>query len=507
MKKAVAYARYSTDMQREESIDAQFRAIEDYCYRNDILLIHKYKDEGISGTSDERPEFQSMIDASDAHAFDYVVVHKLDRFTRSKYDSAIYKRRLKENGVRVLSVLENLDDSPESLILESVLEGMSEYYSRNLSREVKKGMSENAYKGKFNGGTPPLGYDIDHAGDYIINEWEARAIRIIFDMYGDGHSYNDIIKKLNHDGYKTKKGRPFGKNSLYEILRNEKYIGNYIYRREDYDGFSKKRNNHAERDRKDMIVLEGKIPSIISKDAWEIVQMRREKNKHVGGGLKAKRTYILSGILVCDSCGEKMSGCMRRSSTGREYYYYRCTSNRKTDYCSSVNADKIETAVKKRFDRAIFTEHNKKIVAEAIEQYSRIYRDSDANKNKVDYNAELLTTTNQINRIVDAIANGASTPAMYEKLKDLENKKAALLSDMEKIISYEDQDKVLRKQIEDFLNSHSSIEDFSPEKQKTILSMFIESIVYRHSSIQIKMRMINPEILSNGNRDGAGKRT
>lgn len=507
MKRAVAYARYSTDMQREESIDAQFRAIEDYCNRNDITLIHKYKDEGISGTSDERPEFQSMIDASDTHAFDFVVVHKLDRFSRSKYDSAIYKRRLKENGVRVLSVLENLDDSPESLILESVLEGMSEYYSRNLSREVKKGMAENAYKGKFNGGTPPLGLDINNDGDYVINEWEARAIKIIFEMYASGHSYVSIIKKLNDDGYKTKKGRPFGKNSIYEILRNEKYIGNYVYRRENYDGFGKKRNSHAVRDREDMIILEGKIPPIISKELWETVQMRREENKYIGGGFKAKRTYILSGILVCGCCDEKMSGCMRRSSNGRKHYYYRCTSNTRTEYCSSVNADKIEAAVKERFDQTIFNDYNKRIIAEALEQYSRLYRESEANKNHIDYNTELLSTSDQIKRIVDAIANGASTPAMFEKLRELENKKAALLSDMEKIISFEQQDDALRKQIEGFLNSHSSINDFTPEKQKTILSMFIESIVYRHSSLQIKMRMIDPKILADGNRAGAGKGT
>lgn len=117
MKKAVAYGRYSTDMQREESIDAQFRAIKDYCQRNEIELINTYADEGISGTTDNRPEFQQMIKDAELGAFDYVIVHKLDRFSRSKYDSAIYKRKLKLAGVQLLSVLENLDGSPESIIL------------------------------------------------------------------------------------------------------------------------------------------------------------------------------------------------------------------------------------------------------------------------------------------------------------------------------------------------------------------------------------------------------
>ena len=130
MKKAFAYARFSTDMQREESIDAQFRAIKEYCSRNKISLINFFKDEGISGTTDNRPAFQEMI--KKAEEVDYIIVHKLDRFSRNKYDSAIYKRALHQKGVRVISVLENLDNSPESIILESVLEGMSEYYSKNL---------------------------------------------------------------------------------------------------------------------------------------------------------------------------------------------------------------------------------------------------------------------------------------------------------------------------------------------------------------------------------------
>ncbi|MDD6906310.1 MAG: recombinase family protein, partial [Finegoldia magna] len=204
MKKAVAYGRYSTDMQREESIDAQFRAIRDYCDRNKIELVSTYADEGISGTTDNRPEFQRMIKDAELGAFDYVIVHKLDRFSRSKYDSAIYKRKLKLAGVQLLSVLENLDGSPESLILESVLEGMSEYYSRNLSREVKKGMRENALKCKFNGGIPPLGYDIDDDKNYVINAHEAEAIKLIFDMFTKNYSYSEMMRKLNSLGYKTK---------------------------------------------------------------------------------------------------------------------------------------------------------------------------------------------------------------------------------------------------------------------------------------------------------------
>ena len=159
--RAVLYARFSSDLQRSESIDAQIRAMTKYCEQNHMQIIDTYIDEAKSATSDKRPSFQRMIDDSSKRIFDVVLVHKLDRFSRNRYDSAMYKRTLKLNGVRVFSVLENLDDTPESIMLESLLEGMSEYYSKNLAREVMKGLKENALQCKHTGGHPPLGYYVN----------------------------------------------------------------------------------------------------------------------------------------------------------------------------------------------------------------------------------------------------------------------------------------------------------------------------------------------------------
>ena len=168
MIKAVAYCRYSSDNQRDASIDAQLRAIEEYCKNNDHILVERYIDKALSGTTDNRPEFLRMISDSAQNKFSVVLVHKFDRFSRDKFDSAFYKRELKYNNVRVISVLEPLDDSPESRILEAVIESFAQYYSENLSREVKKGQNENVAKGWWNGGTPPLGY---------IHNKETRKIR------------------------------------------------------------------------------------------------------------------------------------------------------------------------------------------------------------------------------------------------------------------------------------------------------------------------------------------
>ena len=502
MKKAVAYGRFSSDMQREESIDAQFRAIKDYCKRNDILLINFYKDAGISGTSDNRPAFQKMIKASKDKNFDFVIVHKLDRFSRSKYDSAIYKRRLKENGVRVLSVLENLDDSPESLILESVLEGMSEYYSRNLSREVKKGLKENALKCKFNGGTPPLGYDIDQDNHYIINAWEARAVSIIFNLYSKGYSYTDIIKKLNSQGYRTKRNKPFGKNSLYEILRNEKYTGTYIYGQEDYDGFTRKtRNWHKKKDREEMIVIEDAIPRIIDDHTWTLVQMRREENKRIGGSMKARRVYLLSGLLFCSKCGDRMQGCTRENSTGKVYSYYRCDSNVKTKFCRSINADKIEQAVLDCFDKAVFNEYNCDVIINSMDQYG--LENLKALEKEIDYDKLLSDTEAKIQNIISAISTGHQSPALMDELSRLENKKEALLHEASLKENGQKERQALRARLKEFLSSHASIKKFDPQSQKTILSLFIDRITYDGHAISIKLKMIDPATIDSGSSCGA----
>lgn len=141
-----------------------------------------------------------MIADSGKGLFDIVLVHKLDRFSRDRYDSVIYKKKLKKNHVKLCSVLERMDDSPESIMMEAVLEGMSEYYSKNLAREVMKGMNETALQCKHTGGCPPLGYDLDENRHLVINEQE----RIIFQMFADGYGYSEIIDRLNAHGYKTK---------------------------------------------------------------------------------------------------------------------------------------------------------------------------------------------------------------------------------------------------------------------------------------------------------------
>ncbi len=254
----------------DESIDAQLRAINEYADKNNIKIVNQFIDRAKSATSDKRPEFQNMIKfcEADTTGIAMVIVHKLDRFSRDKYDSAMYKQKLKVKGIRVVSVLENLDNSPESLILESVIEGMAQYYSANLAREVAKGQKENALRCLHNGGDAPLGYDVAYDKTYIVNQEESQAIKIIFDMYVKGYSYSNIIDELNELGYKTKRGNKFGKNSLHGILSNEKYTGVYVFNKTQRKGVNGKRNGHKQKSEEEIIKVEGGMPQIIDKETF-----------------------------------------------------------------------------------------------------------------------------------------------------------------------------------------------------------------------------------------------
>ena len=161
MQTAVIYARYSSDSQNEQSIEGQLRVCEEYAKRNGILILNTYIDRAMTGRNDNRPDFQRMLKDSNRKEWNYIIVYKFDRFARNRYETAIHKKELKDNGVKVLSAMENIPDTPEAIIFESMLEGYAEYYSAELAQKVKRGMFETRRKGLYQGGGLLYGYKID----------------------------------------------------------------------------------------------------------------------------------------------------------------------------------------------------------------------------------------------------------------------------------------------------------------------------------------------------------
>lgn len=350
MLRAVIYARFSSDMQREESIDAQVRACKAYCQRKGYAVVGVYSDEAKSGRSTvNRDGYNRMLADAVQGDFDVIIFHKIDRNSRNELNYYKFKDQLARLGVSYEYASQSIDCTPEGQMMESVLVGMAAYYSRNLAKEVRKGQNENAYKAISNGGIAPFGLKLVDQR-YVIDEREADGVRMIFAMYLDGHGYGTIAKALADAGYTTRTGKPFAKNSMHDILANEKYAGVYVFGKAGNDGV--KRNTHAANT--DVIRVEDAIPAIISKADFAAVKARMERNKRAPGHYNQCVHYLLAGKISCGECGAAMVGhrCLgkkRKDGTRKEYLYYLCGNRQRNSVapCSAKMVDKaaVENAV------------------------------------------------------------------------------------------------------------------------------------------------------------------
>lgn len=355
----VIYARYSSHNQNEQSIEGQLVECEKFCKRNNYNIVNRYIDRAKSGTKDDREQFQQMIKDSEKGIFNGIVVYQLDRFARNRYDSAINKSKLKKNNVRVMSARENINDDASGILMESVLEGMAEYFSVELGQKVKRGMKINADNCYYNGGTIPLGYKLievdsnitDASGrivkkkKYAIDEETAPVVQKIFEMYNNGSLMADIIRYLNSMCVKTSVGGEFNKNSIRKILLNKKYIGIYSY-------------NGVE-------TIDG-IPRIIDDETFNNTQAIMQKNKKAPARARAKTEYLLTTKLFCGHCKDMMTGYSGTSKTGKLHSYYMCNNaKRKTCDKKAVQKDYIEDLVIEHA-RQILTDSNIKMIAEKV---------------------------------------------------------------------------------------------------------------------------------------------
>jgi len=414
-----------------------------YCQQQHWQIVATYIDEARSATTDRRPNFQQMIEDSGKGLFDIVLVHKLDRFSRNRYDSAIYKSKLKKNNVSIASVLERIDDSPESVMMESVLTGMAEYYSKNLSREVMKGMTETALQCKHTGGCCPLGYDLDSNRKLIINPYEAEAVRIIFEMFDNGYGYSEIINYLNDNGYKTKKGCIFGKNSLYEILGNEKYTGVFIYNKATSKNHNHTRNNHSYKAYDEIIRIENGCPQIISKELFERVQKRRENNKRNAGRYHSQEFYLLTSKIFCGICGKRMIGNLRFSGRNKNRLAtYRCNTHRSECKNKEINKDYLDVYIVELLREKMFNSKALHKIINKLNTYIKNYNN--------DYDKHYETVKSEYDEICESLANitvaiekGIITESIVNRAEKLEEQKNQLqnkLSEMHQFISLEYKD-------------------------------------------------------------------
>ena len=399
---AVIYARYSSDNQREESIEGQIRECTAYAEKNGITVIKHYIDRAFSAKTDNRPEFQQMIKDSGKKLFDVVLVWKFDRFARNRFDSANYKMILKKNGVHLISVMEPIAEGSQGILVETLLEGMAEYYSAELSEKVIRGQTENALKGKCTGGTGTIGYKIDDAKFYHLDPLTAPLVLEAFQRYDNGDKMVEIVNFLNDKGVRNMLGGKMTHSSVNTMLKNRRYIGELSFRD---------------------IVVPDAIPVIVPKDLFDRVQKRLDKNKRAPACGKADEEYLLTTKLLCGKCGALMFGESGTSATGRTYYYYKCANVKRRKGCNK------KTVQKDWLEDLVVRETMKLIQDDAmIDKIVQLVMDVQNQENTTIplLEKQLREVNKKLDNLMKAIEDGLYTRTTKERLETLEIQKDEL---------------------------------------------------------------------------------
>ncbi len=485
--KAVAYCRFSSDMQREESIDAQKRFISMFAAQNNYEVINFYCDRAKSGKNTNRPAFQKMLDDSKKGLFQAIIVHKIDRFSRNTADTLELFDLLKSRNVEVISAYERIENTPMGQFMLKIISGMSEYYISNLANEVLKGQRENAFKGLANGGIGCLGYDIVDK-KYVINEKEAEAVKIIFEMYASGFGYNSIIQKLNSLGYKTKAGKPFGKNSLYAILNNEKYIGNYTFNKIARGNSHGNRNSHKYKPENEVIRIKNGVPAIIPQDVWNRVQSIRKINPK--GRSHNKYFYLLSGIACCGECGAKLHGNPRNTGNGGPVYVtYRCNhrDNNKSCNLKEVRREYLEAfVIEELFNHFFNDDAIPKITQQLNEQLKQNASNND--EEYIQCKASLSVLQKARNNLIETIENTGYNKSIGDKLNELESQIETCNAF---ITQHEEKEKNVPILTEDQVKQNlSKLKEFAKHSEREVVRSMVQSYVERVTVYNDKVEVV-----------------
>ena len=268
MSQAVVYARFSSDKQTEDSIEAQVRACREYAAGHGLTVGEVYADEAVSGKGSKtasRRAYQRLLRDAEKGLFDTILIHKYDRIARNLGEHVNLEQRLRRAGVSLIATAQDFGNTKEAKIMRALMWSLSEYYIDNLSEETKKGHRETAIKGLHNGGYPPFGYDVVNQ-QYEVNPIEAAFVRKIFEAARECRGFTEVIQEMEAAGIKGKRGKPIKYPQIHEILRNEKCTGVYLYSPQMEESRSKRR------EKSNAIRIENALPVIIDRAVFMEVQ-------------------------------------------------------------------------------------------------------------------------------------------------------------------------------------------------------------------------------------------
>lgn len=401
---AIAYYRYSSHAQNEASIEQQREQAHLYAEQHGLQIVKEYDDKAISGTTADRPGFQLMLKEVGKLKPSVLILWKTDRLARDRYLLAYAKKTIREAGCAIHYVAEiTPTDSPESVLLEGLLESMAEFYSKQLRQNVTRGMRYNAEKCLYNG-HKLLGYKVDDTKHYIIDDTTAPIVQRIFHEYADGKPLQKIANDLNAQGLRTIQGKNYNVNGLRHILKNQAYIGIYRY--------------------SDITVKDG-MPRIISDTLFEEVQKRFELNRHKAITKTEEPRYWLTGKLFCGECGTSMHGISGTSKTGKIHYYYACKNHRKHK-CDLPNVQQQSLEAHIMWILSSFLKNTENLTSLAVD-LATYYKETHSDNGYIEcLKRDLKEVETSINNLIKVIEKGVLSDTVTNRLEGLEKQKSSL---------------------------------------------------------------------------------
>ena len=454
-KTAVIYARYSSHGQTEQSIDGQIAAAQKYAEGKGYTIIHIYADRAMTGRNDDREQFQKMLSDTATHQFGVILLWKIDRFGRNREEIAFNRYRCKKNGVRVERVAEDVPDGPEGVILDSVLEGMAEYYSLQLAQNVRRGQRESAKKSQSNGGTRMIGYKVNpDTKRYEIDPDTAPFITEVFRRYAGGQTMAEIAAWLNAQGLRATRGGMFTVNSLHRLLKNEKYTGVYIFRD---------------------IRNEGGMPALIDRATFDKVQEMLKVNRRAPSRVWSRAEYLLTDKLFCGHCGAPMAGVSGHGHTGVKHNYYTCLNRKRKKSCTkkSVRQDVLEPLVLKSIRNLLQDDATLKYIADRVwAEYERSDTSGDIIRA---LDRQIADVDRALSNVMKAIEMGIINEMTKARMDELTEQKQAL-SAARADAGLARGFKLTRNMILYFLRKMAAMDISDRDSQKRLIKTFVNAI-------------------------------
>ncbi|ABR31333.1 hypothetical protein SU69_07555 [Thermosipho melanesiensis] len=481
MKRAAAYARYSSDRQSDTSIEAQLEKIRKYCEEKGYVVVKEYIDRAQSAATDKRIAFQQMFKDAENHEFDVVVVYKLDRFARNLYDSVVYTKKLEELNIALESTTEPITQDIAGKFFRNIMGAINELYIENLKQEIRDKAIVVAKKGYFMGGVPPFGFKLVEETDeygkkrkrYEIDENEAPYVREIFQLASQGVTLRQIADKLNQKGLKTRRGNKWTVRALYEMILNEKYAGIYTYQK------GTKHNYHANRE--DVIRIPGVIPAIVDEETYW-----NARNKLGIGSKRVKRHhYLLNGILYCAVCGNPMNG----GAQSGDYPRYMCSYAKrfKEKGHVSIGKKKIEDYVLTHIKHTFFTNVDfEKLAKQLNKELNKTNKTKEKQIQKL--KAELAEINLKLQRATQAILAGVELDTLKDEIEKLKQQKIEKEFKLEKVVNEETPSLITPEGLQLLWNELQKL--LETEKELVIKKLIERITVYPDGFIDIKYRNV-----------------